>query len=86
MPDGLPAFTALLGDAGDHLWARRFAPEGTTQERWAVFAPDGGFLGHVTLPEGLTLLEVGLEYVLGLDKDAEGVEHIRIHRLRGRGP
>ena len=86
MPDGLPAFTALLTDADNHLWAQRFSPEGTTRERWGVFAPDGSFLGHVELPRGLTLLEVGRDYVLGLVKDAEGVERIQIHALHGRAP
>ena len=86
MPETLPAFTALRVDAEDYLWAQRFRPESDSTERWGIFSPDGEFLGHVAMPPGLLLHEIGGEYILGIAKDDDGVEQVRVHVLRRRRP
>ncbi len=45
MPDGFPAYTALVTDTDGNLWAQRFSIPGTDQNRWGVFDPEGRFLG-----------------------------------------
>jgi hypothetical protein len=77
----LPAFTRLRVDADGNVWAQRFRPSGAVRERWGVFSEDGSFLGHVELPNRFALLEIGNDYVLGVTKDDEGVERVRVHPL-----
>jgi hypothetical protein len=84
MPSQLPAFTALLVDEEDHLWARRFSGPGDERERWGIFTPAGALLGHIAMPDRFDLLEAGGDYVLGLARDADGVERIRLYALRRR--
>ena len=83
MPEGLPAFTQLRVDTEGNLWAQRFraAADSEASHRWAVFSDDGSFLGHVGMPPAFEVLEIGDDYVLGVTKDAEGVERVRVHRL-----
>jgi len=81
MPEGLPAFTRLRVDVDGNLWAQRVRPSGGVRERWGVFSEDGSFLGHVELPNRFALLEIGDDYVLGVTKDDEAVEVVRVHPL-----
>ncbi len=87
MPDGLPAFTQLRVDTEGNLWARRFqaATDADAPERWAVFSEDGAFLGHIEMPPSFEVFEIGDDYVLGVAKDDEGVERVRVHRLDRSG-
>lgn len=68
VPEHTPAHGALVTDAAGNLWVQRyrFADEPST---WAVFDPDGAPLGTVTTPDGVTLLEIGDEYILGAGAD-----------------
>ena len=82
MPDRIPAISELLVDPDGNIWARRFVLPGRTGHRWGVFNPDGGFRGHLTLPSGLHVMDIGREHVLGLGHDSLGVAQVRLHRLR----
>lgn len=86
LPSGYPAFTSMVADAAGYLWVERFRAPGDGTRRWGVFSPDGAFLGHVLVPAELELLEVGDDYVLGVARDAEGVERVRLHTLHRRDP
>ncbi len=79
-PDRMPAYDDLLRDPDGHLWVRRFAVPGTDTGAWGVFAPNGEFLGHVTLPADLEVHEIGHDYVLGAVIDDE-VPQVRMYRL-----
>lgn len=81
MPERYPAYDDLIVDRGGFAWVRRFAVPGTDENRWGVFAPDGAFLGHVTIPMGLELLEIGDDYVLGSARNTDEVPQVRLHRL-----
>jgi len=85
LTDGVPAFTAIRLDPAEHVWVRRFTIPGETRETWGVFAPDGIFLGHLTMPPRFTLLEIGSDYVLGLSRDEDGVQRVQLHALDRRG-
>jgi hypothetical protein len=79
-PDRMPAYDNLLRDPDGHLWVRRFAVPGTSRGQWGVFAPNGEFLGHVTLPTDLEVHEIGRDYVLGA-VFADDVPQVRLYRL-----
>ena len=49
--------------------------------RWSVFDREGRWLGSVETPAGLSVREIGEDYLLGTWKDDVGVEHVRVHRL-----
>ena len=74
-----PAYAGLEADALGYLWVREYDPPGTGRETplWTVFDPDGRARGFVETPSGLTIYEIGEDYVLGkrtADLDVESVE------------
>jgi hypothetical protein len=86
LPDSVPAYTDLRLDPLDHLWARRFQRPNERVDRWGVFAPDGAFLGHVAMPPGLDVQQIGDDFVLGVTRDELGVARVVVHTLRRRPP
>ena len=96
MVEMLPAFRAVLGDALGHLWVEEYvlagagatgAPVGNSSAAeaaaplWTVFDPEGRALGFVETPAGLTLFEIGADYVLGLATDELGIERVQVWAL-----
>lgn len=85
-PDRLPAYGRVLVGEDGHLWVQQ--AEGTTlaglggSRRWSVFAPDGAWLGDVTMPEGITVQAVGTDWVLAQKDDADGAPHVLLYALR----
>lgn len=87
----LPAFSVLKVDAQRNLWVRDYYPEQemvsgfasvlSTPTSWRVFNTDGTWLGTVTMPARFNPMDIGADYVLGLWRDADDVEHVRLYRL-----
>jgi hypothetical protein len=82
MPATVPAYTALKGDLEGNLWVRRFALGRRAADSWGVFAVDGRFLGHVSVPSGLEIYEIGPDYILAVASDSLGVQRVQGFRLR----
>ena len=82
-----PAFASLVADALDHLWVEEYEFPG--EERpgvlWTVFDPEGRVLGLVETPEGLEILEIGEDYILGQATDELGVEYVQVWPLERSG-
>ena len=82
----LPAFTALAIQADGKVWREMYDPalgEGDPS-RWVVVdprVPDLGHSGTVTLPAGFRPNYVGPDSVLGVWKDALGIEYVRVYDL-----
>jgi hypothetical protein len=50
--------------------------------RWVVFSPDGEqALARATLPASLELMEIGNDWVLGVERDDLGVESMVLYHL-----
>ena len=86
----LPVLRSVHLDAGGNVWVTPFYVAGTAPPPFDVFAPDGVWLGSVSLPEGLErgfiqygapLLEIGDDYVLGVWKGKLDVQQVRLYRL-----
>ncbi len=77
--ESFPAFRTLFTDELDHLWVREATLPGMDRPAplWTVFDPDGRVLGFVETPDGLTILEIGVEYILGHTTDDLGVESVQ---------
>lgn len=81
-PDTLPAFTSVMTDAAGDTWIETFrSPADSGPGRWIVLGPDGGARGTVSLPAGIEVFEIGLDWILGLWTDDLDVEHVRLWRL-----
>ena len=80
-PEVMPALGRLMVDGSQNLWAQVFAPRGSMSTVWNVFDEEGRWLGKVEFPEGLMVREIGDDYVLGLWRDADDVQHVRMYDL-----
>ena len=81
--EGFPAFSAVLADPLGHLWVQEYTPPDADRPAplWTVFDPDGHALGFVETPAGLSVLEIGADYILGLATDEIGIERIQVCAL-----
>ena len=79
-PDALPLGADLHVDPAGYVWVQKYEPLVISRE-WFVFDPDGGSLTTIVLPEGLHVLEIGEDYVLGVVYDALDVPSIGLYPL-----
>jgi hypothetical protein len=81
-PETKPAYDGfVVGDNGA-LWVRRYdQPAIDLPSRYDLFDRDGQWLGHVTFPPRFSLLDAGPGYALGVWKDPDDVEYVRLYRL-----
>lgn len=81
LPEHIPAYQAMLVDATSYVWLERFRLPGDTLPSWDVISPNGRWLGAVSVPPRLRVMQVGADFVLGRHLDSLGVERIRVHPL-----
>jgi hypothetical protein len=86
LPPAFPAYDQMQIDPDGNLWVRRFSRPGDEEGAWWVFDPEGFLLGEVVDVAGLTVVEVGRDYVLGIHEDPLGVERIQLHGLEKGSP
>lgn len=81
--DAFPAFAGAVGDALDHLWIAEFERPGEEYDGmlWTVFDREGRVLGLIETPEGLTIFEIGEDYILAKVTDALDIEYVRLWGL-----
>jgi hypothetical protein len=80
--DRFPALSALRVDTDGDLWIRRYRrPTWEGPERAIVLDPGGAFVCHGYIPEEMRLFEIGDDYLLGMEHDELGVEHVRMYGL-----
>ncbi|MYA63246.1 MAG: hypothetical protein F4Y21_01090, partial [Gemmatimonadetes bacterium] len=78
LTDSYPAFEEIVGDRAGYLWVREYRMFGEGDAVWTVFDPEGRIQGLVETPPGLTVFEIGEDYVLGLGEDELGVEYVQV--------
>ncbi len=86
----LPVLRSIRLDAGGNLWVEPFFGAGTDIGPFEVFAADGTWLGSVSVPGGLERgfipnfapgLEIGDDYILGVWRDAQDIQQVRLYPL-----
>ncbi|HEX6643791.1 MAG TPA: hypothetical protein VF037_03890 [Gemmatimonadales bacterium] len=77
----LPFVGSLAADAGGNIWVQEYPRPGDDADRFTIVGRDGALLARATLPAGLELLAAGNDRILGLSRDADGVQQVRVHRL-----
>lgn len=83
--DHLPLFGPAFVDADQRLWlsGSTWPESAPSASEWSVFSAEGAWLGDLTAPEGLTLLDSRGDRVLGVWRDELDVPRIRVHQLVG---
>jgi hypothetical protein len=84
VPKVYPAHDRLLVAADGALWLREdIGPRRAEIEahRWDILDRDGHWLGLVTTPARLEVHQVDRDRVVGVWRDENDVEHLRVHRL-----
>ena len=83
LAEHFPAFSTILVDGAGHLWVREYdlPREENPVPLWTVFDPDGRVLGFVETPEGLDILQIGEDFILGRVKDEFEVEYVQMWPL-----
>lgn len=82
-PRTYPAYAPDIHVDGDlNVWVRESSRPGQQRCEWSVFSAAGELLGTVVMPPGIDVLDIGADYILGLQRDELGVEYVRKFRLR----
>ena len=84
VPATAPAYDRVLTDPEGYLWVLDFAADPSAARHWSVFDPDGRWLGTVDTPAGFRLEAASRDEAVGLWRDADGAEHLRVYRILGR--
>ena len=74
----------VLVDRRGYIWLGAYENEYLPATAWHVFERDGLYLGAVQNVAGLRIVEISDRHVLGVVRDADGVETLRLHELRRR--
>jgi hypothetical protein len=81
-PEALPAMDPMvLFDADDRLWLPKYHWPPDAPYRWSVFDRNGRLVATVHTPSDLDVLGVGAKSVLGVWKDEDDVEYVRLYEL-----
>jgi hypothetical protein len=83
-PDYLPVYETLLPDSEGFLWVKPYTPQWERGGDWWVFDSSGRWLGSIPVPDSLTLLDVGEDYILGTVRDEQDVERVLMFSLDRR--
>lgn len=77
----MPAYSAIEPDTEGNLWVADYRAGPDDPFRWTVFDIEGRLLGSLDMPAGLTVHEIGADYVLGVTRNEMDVEQVVLHRL-----
>ena len=81
-PATFPFVAELHPDPDGNLWVEEVQRPGGETRRYAVFDPEGVLLGRVILPPRFRPTWVGRDEIVGVWRDADDVEHVRVYPIR----
>lgn len=82
----LPAFADLATDLDGNLWVMEYDQSRDQPSQWTVVAADGACRGSVHVPFGLSIHQIGHDYVIGEAADTMGVQRVEVYALtKGSG-
>lgn len=82
LPGTAPLFERLVPGVDDEVWVELYDEDPAAAKSFLVIDRTGQAKGRVTLPVAVTLFESGRDYVLGVRRDDDGLEHIVQFSLR----
>ena len=81
LPETFPAYSGIVVSVEDYLWMREYDLPGNEANNWSVFDAEGTLLGTLGLPPRFRPLDIGPDYILGVWRDEDDVEHVRMYDL-----
>lgn len=83
-PSHLPVFSAVLPDGNDLVWLEEWQYSRPDSARYLVVNGEGAWVATVTMPAGFKVATIGPDWVLGIHRDADGVQRVMRYRLERR--
>jgi hypothetical protein len=80
-PELAPAYQGLYLDETRHVWIERYRLPGDAVRVWDVIAPDGRWLGPLTMPGRFWLHRAGERFLVGTQMDSLDVEYVQVYDL-----
>lgn len=81
-PEFAPPIEEMIADATGAVWVKgQTLPNRDTGRIWQIFHRDGHWLGEMVLPDRLTVLEIGSDYLLGAELDEFDVPAIVLYDI-----
>jgi len=80
-PIEFPVFRSALGNGPDQLWLEEWQHPAPDRARYLVIAADGSWRASVRMPLGFTLTTIGPDWVLGVHRDADGLNRVMKYGL-----
>jgi hypothetical protein len=84
VPEKMPAYDGLLVDREGNVWVAEYLRPDAQTRRWRVFRPDGSEAAQIVVPMQLTITDVGRDRVIGVMRDASGLETVKVYALMQR--
>jgi hypothetical protein len=81
VPKTAPAYGWLGADDEGNLWVGSYGLPGDSGSGTAVFDPTGVLLGAVTMPRRFLPMHIGADFLLGVTRDEDELEYVRLYRL-----
>ena len=81
LPSHLPAWEDLIPGPDGELWVQMPAVRPREQVRYVVLSSHGIPIGRVVFPGGYRVWDAGTDYVVGVHRDDDGVETVRVYSL-----
>lgn len=81
VPETFPAYEKVEIDEEGNVWVHEFTKPGDAQATWAVFDSTGILLGRLTAPLRFEPHDIGSDYMVGIWRDDEGVEHVQLYNI-----
>lgn len=79
LPDRLP-FRGFLVDSEALVWLEEYRVD-QAPGKYFVLSPDAHLVAIITVPAGFRATDIGSDYCLGVETDADGVESIVMYRF-----
>ncbi len=84
-PATMPLFDALFAGHDGELWVRLYALEPGSTRDFLVVNRSGESVARASVPAEVTIHQIGADFVLGVRRDADGVESVVEYRLTRGG-
>jgi hypothetical protein len=81
LPELVPAVEGIIVDGLGDVWVQEYRLPWQQARVWHVLSPDGTWLGDMTTPPGVTVYDIGQDYILGRHVDELGVERVVVYGL-----
>ncbi|MFN2317256.1 MAG: hypothetical protein ABR551_06725 [Gemmatimonadales bacterium] len=79
--DSVPAIGTITLDQDLNIWVSEYGLRENPATLWFVFSIAGDLLSEVEVPAGFRIFEVGADWILGVQRDQDGLERVHVHRL-----